>query len=251
MVTHLGMQNAVSLVREDRLDYPIVRSTKRRTLAIHIRHGEVTIRAPQNLPLKTIHQFIATRKSWIDRMLARDSASPALGFEDGVLIPIMGRTTRVSWHVDSKAQVQLGGDCLLVPISKQVKQRSTYALKQFDSWLVTLANAQLPQRVSQAALQLNVAHKLRHITFKVTRSKWGHCTHLGDIQIHPRIMMAPTNIQNYLIAHEVAHLAVLNHSRAFWQQVAQLDPDYLLHRQWLKDHQHETLMLHALKSPVL
>jgi len=58
-------------------------------------------------------------------------------------------------------------------------------------------------------------------------------------------MMAPPEIQHYLVAHEVAHLRHMNHSGAFWETVARLDPSYKVHRQWLKDHQHATLLLSA------
>ena len=239
--------HGAALARQDTADYPIIRSARRRTLAIHIRHGEVTIRAPERLALATIHQFVDSRKAWIAKMLSRDAATPPPVFEDGVILPIMGRDTRINWLIGSTGHIQIGGDSLVIPFGKSVKHRSVYALKKLDTWLLTQANDQLPQQVSQAAMQLGVAHRLRHITFKTTRSKWGHCTHQGDIQLHPRIMMAPRAVQHYLVVHEVAHLSCMNHSADFWNLVARLDPDYKANRLWLKTHQHKTLSLQATK----
>jgi len=225
--------------------YRIIRSAKRRTVAIHIKANEVTVRAPTTLALAVIHRFVDQRHDWILKTLAKDRSQPVVNFQDGALLPIGGKLTRMVLVTGSSGDIKLGGDVLIIPVSNRVKYPHRYALKQLDTWLERRATAVLSEQVFSAANSIDCGSRLTRITYKVTRSKWGHCTHAGVIQLHPRIMMAPPEIQHYLVAHEVAHLRHMNHSGAFWETVARLDPSYKAHRQWLKDHQHATLLLSA------
>jgi len=68
------------------------------------------------------------------------------------------------------------------------------------------------------------------------RRRWGSCAHDGTIRINWRLIMAPPEVLDYVAAHEVAHLAQMNHSPAFWAEVARLFPGHLEARRWLKTH---------------
>ena len=228
--------------------YRIVRSAKRKTVAIHIKAGEVTVRAPHQVSEKRIKQFVSERQDWIIKTLNKAPTKPIVPFDDGVLLHYNGHPIRIVFALGSSGAVTLGGDTLLIPISNRVKHRSMYALKQFDRWLEEQARLSLPERASEMANKLGVENRLLRIDFKVTRSKWGHCTHAGVIQLHPRIMMAPVVAQQYLIAHEVSHLRHMNHSKQFWETVGTLDPHYKAHRLWLKTHQNETLLLQPAET---
>lgn len=76
--------------------------------------------------------------------------------------------------------------------------------------------------------------KFKQIRFKDTRSRWGSASSLGNLSFSWRIMMAPEQIVRYLIAHEVAHLRHMNHSKLFWQTCALLCPQWRLYQAWLK-----------------
>jgi len=89
------------------------------------------------------------------------------------------------------------------------------------------------------AAQLGLEHRLNKVTFKKTKSKWGHCTHDGRLQFNYLIMLCPPPVVDYLIAHEVSHLKFIDHSENFWQTVAQLDPEYIHRRRWLRQQEHK------------
>lgn len=88
-------------------------------------------------------------------------------------------------------------------------------------------------------LARQIKREVSDIRFRRTKTKWGHCTSRGVIQYNWLIMMAPRDIIDYLIAHEVSHLAHPNHSARFWQQVARLAPNYLQERAWLRENGHK------------
>jgi len=74
------------------------------------------------------------------------------------------------------------------------------------------------------------------ITLRDTRSRWGSCSSRGDLMYSWRLVMAPPEVLDYVAAHEVAHLAEMNHSPAFWALVGQLCPGHRAPRAWLRAH---------------
>ncbi|MEM8540762.1 MAG: SprT family zinc-dependent metalloprotease, partial [Pseudomonadota bacterium] len=79
-----------------------------------------------------------------------------------------------------------------------------------------------------------VGRKAKSITFRDTTSRWGSCTSDGKLSFSWRIMMAPPQVINYLVAHEVAHLKEMNHSAKFWNLCKELCPDTDKCKSWLK-----------------
>ncbi|MGR3434759.1 MAG: M48 family metallopeptidase, partial [Shimia sp.] len=69
-----------------------------------------------------------------------------------------------------------------------------------------------------------------------TRSRWGSCSAAGGLNYSWRLVMAPPEVLDYVAAHEVAHLAQMNHSPRFWAEVAGLMPGYEAPRGWLRRH---------------
>jgi hypothetical protein len=74
------------------------------------------------------------------------------------------------------------------------------------------------------------------ITMRDTRSRWGSCSRAGNLNFSWRLVMAPENVLNYVVAHEVSHLRELNHSARFWALVDTLCPDVSDARGWLRKH---------------
>ena len=66
------------------------------------------------------------------------------------------------------------------------------------------------------------------------RTKWGSCSPSGTLGLNWRLMMAPRDIVDYIVIHELAHLREANHTDAFWSLVAEQDPDYEEHSRWLE-----------------
>ena len=74
------------------------------------------------------------------------------------------------------------------------------------------------------------------IELRNQRTRWGSCSTSGTLSLNWRLMMAPADIVDYVIVHELAHLQEPSHDRAFWALVAEYDPEYKAHAQWLNDH---------------
>ena len=77
---------------------------------------------------------------------------------------------------------------------------------------------------------------VHEVSIKDTKSRWGSCSTLNNINYNWRLALAPKEVIDYIVAHEVSHLLHQDHSSEFWQCVAELCPNYLQGKNWLKSH---------------
>ena len=78
--------------------------------------------------------------------------------------------------------------------------------------------------------------KVKKIRISSARTRWGSCSAKGTLSFTWRLVMAPPDVIDYVVVHELCHLKELNHSKAFWAQVEAILPDYKTRRKWLKDN---------------
>lgn len=101
------------------------------------------------------------------------------------------------------------------------------------------------KRVSFFAGQMGVSYG--NITIRSQKTRWGSRSSSGTLSFNWRLMLAPKEVLDYVVVHELAHIKQMNHSSAFWQEVAKVMPDYQTHRCWLKEHGHELTRAAAVK----
>jgi predicted metal-dependent hydrolase len=103
-------------------------------------------------------------------------------------------------------------------------------------WLVKKAEEYLPKRLMELAQKLGVRYK--KVQVRDVRSRWGSCSSKGTISLNWRLIMAPIDVIDYVLIHELAHIVHPNHSKYFWEYVATFCPDYKLHKSWLRKNGH-------------
>jgi predicted metal-dependent hydrolase len=77
------------------------------------------------------------------------------------------------------------------------------------------------------------------VTIKEQKSRWGSCSHAGNLNFNWRLLLAPLPVLDYVVVHELCHLREANHGQRFWALVASLCPEYQQHRRWLRQHGHD------------
>ena len=92
----------------------------------------------------------------------------------------------------------------------------------------------IPQRVAYYAEKMNVTYG--RITIRNQKTRWGSCTSQGNLNFNCLLMKAPKEVLDYVVVHELCHRKEMNHSKAFWDYVESVMPDYKVHRAWLKEH---------------
>lgn len=111
-----------------------------------------------------------------------------------------------------------------------------------DEEIEQLANQALeviPKRVEHYARLLNVTYG--RITVRNQKTLWGSCSNKGNLNFNCLLMLAPPEVLDYVVVHELCHRKEMNHSKHFWSEVAQIIPDYKVYRKWLKEQGHTLL----------
>lgn len=105
--------------------------------------------------------------------------------------------------------------------------------------LTAKAKAWFPQRTAHWAARMGLRYG--RITVRHQRSCWGSCSAKGNLNFNCVLMLAPTEIADYVIVHELCHLVHPDHSKAFWALVESTMPGCAAHRRWLRDHSRELI----------
>lgn len=171
-------------------------------------------------------RFAEERAGWIARRLGK--RLPRTAFESGATIPVLGGD-RVIRHVEGKRRpVELAGGEILVSGAPE------HLARRVTDWLKAEARRQIEPRALDMAD--TIGQRCRRITIRDTRSRWGSCTTDGNLNFSFRLVMAPPWVLEYVVAHEVAHLAEHNHGARFWAVVASINGDAERGRAWLGTH---------------
>ena len=99
--------------------------------------------------------------------------------------------------------------------------------------LAEAAREDLPQRAARFAPLVGVDYG--RITIRTQRSRWGSCSGRGNLNFNCLLMLAPAEVRDYVVVHELCHRKEMNHSKRFWAEVERVLPDYRKPKQWLKD----------------
>ncbi len=172
--------------------------------------------------------FLRRKASWVLANIEQDRQVP---FAAGAVIPLLGKHYTICHH----------GGRGIAYIDPQTSQLHVYGDAAFIARRVRDALIKYVQAICLARAQEMASlldKTIRNVTIRDTRSRWGSCTASGQLTFHWRLVFAPPDVLEYLIAHETAHLVELNHSPRFWAVVARLCPHYISTRRWLKREGH-------------
>lgn len=89
-----------------------------------------------------------------------------------------------------------------------------------------------PARCAFFAGQMDVSYG--RITVRNQKTRWGSCSARGNLNFNVGLMLAPVEVRDYVVVHELCHRKEMNHSPAFWRQVKRILPDYRERRKWLR-----------------
>lgn len=227
-------------VGTQRIEYELILSS-RKTVGISIDPEKgVIVRAPKYLALKTVTDIIQTKSDWITKksaeMQLKREEKPVRKYVDGEYILYLGRSYLLNIRVDKsrkKSSVLLKGDVIEVTLSgKSSNSQAEAVQKLLVLWYKEQALDYIQERVEYYSGQCS--EKPKEIIVKEQKRRWGSCSQKGVIRFNWRCVMAPTEVFDYVIVHEMCHLRHMNHGENFWKMVRTIMPDYLEKRAWLK-----------------
>lgn len=209
-----------------------------RRLAITIDERGMRVGAPPRLTLAEIEAFVRSHGEWVVRKLDEFASRPArrhLGIRNGVRLPVLGEdvevrvvsgANRVLW-LDGALVIAARADADLEALARRGLQR-----KALEHFALRLGHYAQQMGRTPPALRLSSA-----------RTRWGSCSTKSGIRLNWRLVHLPPRCVDYVVAHELAHLVEMNHSRRFWAIVAGLCPDWRDARAELKQRAGEIPVL--------
>lgn len=214
------------------MDYQIIRS-KRKTLSLQInQNAELIIRAPQRITEEEIQSFVNEKSRWIEgkQKEIKSRISEKHTYRDGELFLYLGNQYPLSISKLNKG-FTFSGERFVV--NEVCRDKSS----AFEQWYKQQFSEVILPRVYYFAKQ----HKLQfnEVRLKKQKTLWGSCSSSNNLNFNYLLMMAPMQVIDYVIVHELSHTIHKDHSNRFWALVESILPDYKLANKWLKDNGHK------------
>ena len=216
------------------VDYRLIR-VRRQTIGMAVDLDGLTVRAPRWVTLREIEEALTERAAWIVRTLAewRSRQRDVLPREWRTGAPILYLGAELKLAVFPSRATAIRADLFDLTVLHPTAADERAVADTVARWLRDEAAQRILPRV--AAFAHRVTQALPPVRLSNARSDWGSCNHKGEIRLNWRLIQLPPVLADYVVAHEVAHLVELNHSRRFWALVEALLPGHDAHRRELED----------------
>ncbi|ROT45936.1 M48 family metallopeptidase [Pusillimonas sp. NJUB218] len=234
------------------IGFTLVRS-KRRSIGLQITDDGLRVTAPQWVGLGQIDDAVVQKAAWILSKLAHYQnrkqrlAMAQTQWRGGGQIAYLGRQITLALGHPGTAPHQFEGNDLqpapgnVLHLNLPTHADHTRIRDSVDTWLQARARHWFGLRLDDFHAKFGVMPKQWRLSAAATR--WGSCNSAGHIMLNWRLVHFEPAIIDYVIAHELAHLRFMNHSRDFWQEVERLCPPFKSARDFLRGHDPASLPL--------
>jgi predicted metal-dependent hydrolase len=210
------------------------RSARARRVSLRIDEADraVLLVLPQGMPLRRGLRFLDAQRGWIASHLA--GLPQRVPFDEGAVVPVLGVPHSIRRALDPAAPAVAIADGEI-----RVRGNPASLPHRVRDHLIAAAQAELTRRARDFSAR--IGRELTRVGVRDPASRWGSCSAVGSLSFSWRLILAPEAVIDYVVAHEVAHLAEMNHGRHFWQLVEALVPGSAAPRAWLRRHRSRLL----------
>jgi len=210
--------------------HKLIRS-KRKTIALVIgSDATLTVRAPVHIPLNYIERLVNKKHLWIKRKISEIESRPKVRpkeFVNGEGFLYLGKVYR--FKIVDSGIIFLGED-LFFP-----KSMLSNPAQYLKDWYKIQAAQKIQERVTWHAKEIGVNYKSINITD--AQKRWGSCSQNGSLNFSWRLIMAPVQVVDYVVVHELAHIREKGHSQKFWNLIRMILPGYQENKKWLSENE--------------
>jgi predicted metal-dependent hydrolase len=230
--------STVQLLKVDGIAAPVELrrhpTARRLTLRVSRTERSVVITMPRSCDFKEANRFLSRSLDWVHERLK--GVPEPVRLQCGAMLPLRGVPHEVQF-------IGAGSGRPVVEILPSVGRRAPvlavagaieHAPRRLRDWLMAEAGRDLDQRVTHHTTQLGL--RAKRITLRDQKSRWGSCSSSGHLSFSWRLILAPSFVLDYVAAHEVAHLAEMNHGPRFWRLVERAMPRLEEAKVWLRLH---------------
>lgn len=202
---------------------------RRITLKYNAAAADFSLTLPPSASETTALKFAETQKKWITKQLTQ--AVTPVYFMLGVSIPVRG-VDHLICQADAGRGTVWTDNSNPQQMMLWVKGAPEHIPRRIKDWLKREARSDLNARARHHASTLGLEFKT--VSVRDQKSRWGSCSSTRTLSFSWRLIMAPEHVLDYVAAHEVAHLAHMNHGPDFWALVETAIPNMAVAKKWLK-----------------
>jgi predicted metal-dependent hydrolase len=206
----------------------VSRNPRAKNMTLRLEPSEDTLKLvlPYGVAVAEGMRFVHQREGWIKARLAQ--MPPRVPFAPGAMLPLLGHARIVQHEPKARRGVWEEADVIFV------SGEAEHLPRRLRDWLKEKARREIVKRAEAKAEQ--VRKRINRISLRDPKGRWGSCSPDANLSFSWRLIFAPKDVLDYVVAHEVAHLVELNHSVRFWRLVQKLTHDAPRSRAWLKRH---------------
>ncbi|MBA4502061.1 M48 family metallopeptidase [Marinobacterium marinum] len=209
-------------------DYQLLRSARRKTLAIQVRDGQVVVRAPISATRAAIEGFVQSKADWIGlhrQRQQREIEQLGVQVRQGGSVPWRGQMLELYWQRGEASGVRQTTDGFQVTLSSRVRRDECQVVtEQLQRWFQEQAEACLPARTQALAVRTGLQPSSTSIGS--WRGRWGQCSRSGEVKLNWRLLQLAPALQDYVIVHELCHLRYMHHGPEFHELLQHHCPEH-------------------------
>lgn len=230
-MSHKEIETRTLLARSESFVYSLRRTARRQTVAIVVEPDQrLTVLVPTTAAIETVERILRRRLSWVRRKRSELAAlppplAPRL-WVNGETHRYVGRQYRLKLIQGTDTSVKLSGPYFRVTLPNVGDREMVQDLMQ--RWLRQRARVMVAERARKIIRNtswLDIVD-LPPITIKALTHRWGSTTKAGRITFNLDVVKLPLPCLDYVIAHELVHLKIPNHSPAYWRMLGRVMPDW-------------------------
>ncbi|KKT42878.1 MAG: hypothetical protein UW64_C0006G0005 [Microgenomates group bacterium GW2011_GWC1_44_37] len=206
------------------------------TISVHPERG-VVVRAPFWLSSSAIQKFVEEKSEWINKHLKKiGSTVPEKKYLEGEMHLYFGQEYPLKINLINtpiRTSVEMAENSIKVDLYQgHTEDKKGLEIKEgLLRWYLETGISVITEKVNFYTEKVGVNYS--RIDIKKVSSIWGSCSPNNRLSFNRKLIMAPHEVVDYVIIHEICHLVHRNHSSRFWALVAKYDPKYKEHRRWL------------------
>jgi predicted metal-dependent hydrolase len=222
----VGNETIVAVVRE---------SARTRRLRLVIRAGRsVELTVPRRTSTRALRRFLSDNSDWLgEKIAAARARQPLLGLAQPGTVWLAGGRLAVVRGGGLKSVANRHGSTL------RISGPPDQLAGAIDRWYRREARERLEVSVARESTRLGIPYA--RVSIRDQRTRWGSCSTRGTLSFSWRLVLAPPEVLDYVVAHELLHVREPNHSRAFWALLDRHRPGWREEAAWLRRHGHEVL----------
>lgn len=229
----------------------IVKTNRRGSIGLKVEPNRVALMVPKQFSDLTLASLLENEKEWLLQQIRQHKAQMPNSWQLKSGHEILWFGEKILYKEDHHSLVkglkfQLEENVLTAfcKTKRALKDPQKTLKQKCAAFYSDALSSYVAEKLPQFANQINV-HPT-DVTIRDYKSRWGSCYPDGRIQYNWRLAMAPKAVIDYVMIHELCHLIHPNHSANYWALVAQHEPNYAMHKAWLK--QHGTALIHFLRN---